>query len=131
VELQKKKKKETTDRNHHTMPRVDLTDDMGDLTPEVTKALEEIFKRYDKDGDSALNDQEFRDFFVGCNGKPPPKDVIEEVKANFELNDKGHLTWGGFLDLYSLQTGSSEDETWNDLKKHGYDDNLKLSEKKK
>ncbi|KAJ1646404.1 hypothetical protein LPJ64_002098 [Coemansia asiatica] len=90
------------------MPAELLQDDM-EFTAECEAALVEIFSRYDEDKDGALNEQEIQSF----------------AKEN-----DGALLMSGFIQLYSLQTNAGdEEETWNDLKKHGYNDKLELAKK--
>jgi hypothetical protein len=108
------------------MKPVELLRDDCDFVPAATKALEEIFSRYDKDGDKALNPAELKACFLGCNGEAPNATSLKELRNTFHHNDKGHFTLVGFLDMYNLQTNSDEDETWKDLRKHGYDDQLLL-----
>jgi Ca2+-binding EF-hand superfamily protein len=103
-----------------------LTDD-GDFTPQLEKALLEIFHRHDRDKDSFLNDYELNEFAKMCNGGEGFDELaMEEIKDNFEVSEEGYLTENGFLAMYSLQTNASPEETWKDLKNHGYDDKLNL-----
>lgn len=48
------------------------------------------------------------------------------MKTFLDTTPAGHLTWSGFIQLYQLQTENDPEETWADLKTHGYDDSLKL-----
>ncbi|KAJ1991790.1 hypothetical protein H4R33_001247 [Dimargaris cristalligena] len=105
-----------------------LLDDSDDLTPEFEQALSEIFGRYDRDGDQSLNKSELQAFAVFCNGEPFSDEDVSEILESFTTTDDGlALTLPGFIQLYHLQTASGDDEeTWKDLKKHGYDAQLKL-----
>ncbi|KAJ2842813.1 hypothetical protein J3B02_005467 [Coemansia erecta] len=97
------------------MPAELLQDDM-EFTAECEAALVEIFSRYDEDKDGALNEQEIQSFAKFTNEK--------------EAKNDGALLMSGFIQLYSLQTNAGdEEETWNDLKKHGYNDKLELAKK--
>ncbi|KAI9479774.1 hypothetical protein LPJ78_003395 [Coemansia sp. RSA 989] len=108
------------------MPVKLLTEDL-DFTPECEKALVEIFTRYDKDKDGALNDEELQAFAKFTNGTEFTTDELADIREHLECNDKEWLLQEGFMQLYSLQTTSGDsEETWKDLRKHGYDDNLKL-----
>ncbi|KAJ1878242.1 hypothetical protein H4R99_008522 [Coemansia sp. RSA 1722] len=102
---------------------VDLIQDDMEFTPECEAALVEIFSRYDKDNDGALNDEEIQAFAKYTN-----EAELEEIRDNLDCREEdGALLKGGFLQLYSLQTNAGdEEETWKDLKKHGYDDSLQL-----
>ncbi|KAJ1842809.1 hypothetical protein LPJ73_005686, partial [Coemansia sp. RSA 2703] len=53
---------------------------------------------------------------------------LAEIQEHLDCRESDNaLLKGGFLQLYSLQTNSGDDEeTWKDLKKHGFDDNLDL-----
>lgn len=44
--------------------------DNMEFTPECEAALNEIFSRYDKDKDGALNEEELQAFAQFTNGKP-------------------------------------------------------------
>ncbi|EGC36196.1 hypothetical protein DICPUDRAFT_22622, partial [Dictyostelium purpureum] len=92
-------------------------------------ALREIFSRYDLDKDQCLSEKELDNFAIGCNGKPFDKVSIEEIKENFDVNDKGWLSIRGFLEMYYMQTLSEPTETWKDINKHGYDMKCNLIKK--
>ncbi|KAI8320670.1 hypothetical protein GQ54DRAFT_312443 [Martensiomyces pterosporus] len=112
------------------MPADLLQDDM-EFTPECEAALKEIFDRYDKDGDGALNDKELEAFAVFTNGEPFSEADLSDIRENLDCTEDGALLKAGFLQLYSLQTNAGDDEeTWKDLQKHGYDDQLRLTAKK-
>ncbi|KAJ2803303.1 hypothetical protein H4R21_002085 [Coemansia helicoidea] len=107
--------------------RAELLDEDGDLSPACKQALYEIFDRYDKDGDGALNDAEIQAFARDTNGSEFSRGELDEIRGHLECTDDGALCREGFLELYHLQTSAGdEDETWKDLKKHGYDDSLRL-----
>ncbi|ORY06716.1 hypothetical protein K493DRAFT_203001 [Basidiobolus meristosporus CBS 931.73] len=113
------------------MTKLNLFDEEEDtLHPLLEKALYEIFERFDEDKDGALNEKELEAFSSATNGEPFDEDTIEEIKDNFDINDDGHLTKKGFYQMYHLQTLSEPEETWKDLKKHGYNDQLELTEEK-
>ncbi|KAJ1735020.1 hypothetical protein LPJ61_000773 [Coemansia biformis] len=108
------------------MPVKLLTDDM-DFTPECERALGEIFDRYDRDGDDALNEAELQAFARFTNGSEFSTEELADIRTNLVCTDAGALLKEGFLQLYHLQTAvGDDDETWRDLRKHGYDDCLQL-----
>ncbi|KAJ2796411.1 hypothetical protein H4R20_005536 [Coemansia guatemalensis] len=103
-----------------------------DLTPEFRDALCEIFGRYAKKNTGFLEEAELQDFARFTNNKPFTNDELEEIRSNLKCTKEGMLLKEGFIQLYHLQTASGDDEeTWKDLKKHGYDDSLKLIPKTK
>jgi len=101
-----------------------LMDDNGELSQLFVVALKEIFTRFDKDKDGSLNDEELDDFSRICNGEPFEEDSKQEIKSFFDVDEDSNLTLQGFLDMYHSQTSSEPQETWKDLKKMGYDDQL-------
>ncbi|PWA03040.1 hypothetical protein BB558_000807 [Smittium angustum] len=102
-----------------------LLDENMDLSDKFADALKEIFNRYDLDRDGALNDKEIEAFAQFTNGNAFSEAELNEIKLYLNCNDEGHLTLSGFYELYSLQASSGdEEETWNDLIKHGYNKQL-------
>ncbi|KAJ2780060.1 hypothetical protein GGI15_003667 [Coemansia interrupta] len=110
--------------------RADLVTDDMEFTPKCEAALVHIFNLYDKDKDGALNDQEIQEFSMFTNGKKFTEEELAEIREHLDCRESDNaLLKGGFLQLYSLQTNSGDDdETWKDLKKHGFNDNLELEE---
>ncbi|KAJ1945406.1 hypothetical protein FBU59_002318 [Linderina macrospora] len=109
---------------------VELLQDDMDFTPKCHAALNEIFSRYDLDKDGALNSAELAAFATFTNGAPFSDADLADIRENLECTEAGDLLREGFIQLYNLQTNAGdEEETWKDLKKHGYDDNLDLVEK--
>ncbi|KAJ2358895.1 hypothetical protein IWW50_003081 [Coemansia erecta] len=106
------------------MPAELLTDDL-DFTPLCEQALLEIFDRYDEDKDGMLSDTELQAFAKFTNGSEFGTDELTDIHDYLKCDERGWLLKEGFLQMYSLQTASGDtDETWRDLKKHGYDDEL-------
>ena len=105
-----------------------LTNKNCALIGKCQEALKEIFSRYDKDGDGALNEEELDNFAKGCNGTTTgfSDTEKEEIKDNFEIDNNNNLTLDGFMQMYSLQTLSEPSETWKDLETHGYNRYLEL-----
>ncbi|KAJ1820570.1 hypothetical protein GGH91_002493 [Coemansia sp. RSA 2671] len=107
--------------------RAELLQDNLEFTAKCEQALAEIFERYDLDKDGALNDEEIQAFATFTNGSPFTESDLADIRTNLDCNEQGALLKGGFLQLYSLQTNAGDDdETWADLKKHGYNDRLEL-----
>ncbi|KAJ1982099.1 hypothetical protein H4R34_001829 [Dimargaris verticillata] len=109
------------------MPKpVALLNEDGDLSAQLEQALKEIFARYDQDKDGALKLEELHAFARFCNGEPFSQDEVDEILEYFDTTDDGKaLTLEGFYQLYQLQTASGRDEeTWRDLRKHDYNDQL-------
>ncbi|KAJ2644241.1 hypothetical protein GGF44_000734 [Coemansia sp. RSA 1694] len=106
---------------------VELLQDNLEFTPKCESALKEIFERYDQDKDGALNDKELQAFATFTNGSPFTESDLADIRTNLDCTEDGALLKGGFLQLYSLQTNAGDDdETWADLKKHGYNSDLQL-----
>ncbi|KAJ2485933.1 hypothetical protein IWW37_005787 [Coemansia sp. RSA 2050] len=107
--------------------RAELLQDNLEFTAKCEAALSEIFERYDLDKDGALNDKEMQAFATFTNGAPFTETDLADIRTNLDCTGDGALLKGGFIQLYSLQTGAGDDdETWADLKKHGYNDDLDL-----
>ncbi|KAJ2157867.1 hypothetical protein GGF46_004203 [Coemansia sp. RSA 552] len=107
---------------------VDLLTEELDLTPKCEAALGEIFDRYDLDKDGALNNAELTAFAQFTNGKPFAESELADIRMYLQCRQTDQaLLREGFIQLYSLQIGAGDlDETWRDLHKHGYDDQLEL-----
>ncbi|OMH83269.1 Mitochondrial Rho GTPase 2 [Zancudomyces culisetae] len=106
--------------------------DGSDISEKLMLALTEIFSRYDKDGDKALNPVELDNFAIFTNGTSFTDEEINEIKLNLDTDDSGNLTLAGFIELYALQTMAGDcDETWKDLKTHGYNEKLELVDQSK
>ncbi|KAI9599455.1 hypothetical protein BDF19DRAFT_492928 [Syncephalis fuscata] len=107
------------------MAPIELFDTEEDFfTPACEAALKEIFNRFDVDKDGALSLKELNAFAVATNGDSFTEETIEEIQENFDVNDNNDLTLRGFLEMYTLQTMSEPEETWRDLRKLGYNDQL-------
>jgi hypothetical protein len=66
------------------------------------------------------------EFFLTVNGAPTDNNAIQFLKKNFNCNSKGWITLQGFMELYLSQTAGGVEETFNDLKKLGFDSRLKM-----
>ncbi|KAL0075842.1 hypothetical protein J3Q64DRAFT_1774428 [Phycomyces blakesleeanus] len=103
-----------------------LNGDTDEFLPRVEEILREIFNRFDKDKDGVWNTKEIQDFAEATNGRPFDDSVIDEITESFDVDEKDQLTYKGFYQMYHIQTLSEPEETLNDFKKHGYDNNLEL-----
>ncbi|RKP14525.1 hypothetical protein BJ684DRAFT_8456 [Piptocephalis cylindrospora] len=101
-----------------------LLEEDGDISPKFEAALRAMFKCHDRDQDGALCPAELDAFATLTNGEPFDEDTLVELHENFDLNDQGWLTLKGFFQLYFLQTEGEPEETWKDLKAHGFDRDL-------
>ncbi|KAJ8700248.1 hypothetical protein PTI98_003292 [Pleurotus ostreatus] len=119
---------------------VSLLDEEGDLTDQCEKCLKHIFAKYctpqPKDlptgsitellvppEDAYLTNEGLDKWASETNGAPFSEDQKEELQM-LDVNDDGHLTYAGFIQLYQLQTENDEAETWRDLIAHGFNGRL-------
>ncbi|KAG9101672.1 hypothetical protein FRC06_002737 [Ceratobasidium sp. 370] len=58
-------------------------------------------------------------------GIPLSAETKEEMRT-LDVNERGELTFRGFVQIYQLQTENDEAETWRDLSAHGFDRDLNL-----
>ncbi|CAO3650993.1 unnamed protein product [Cunninghamella echinulata] len=100
-----------------------LITEENELSTPLKEVLLEIFRRFDKDNDNALNNQELRKFIFETNGSHPPPPFLRQMGQRFGSNSKGWLTKEGFLAFYLEQTLDDPTETRNDIGVHGYDPN--------
>lgn len=103
------------------MPIPEFFDDEDAFLEPVSKALTEIFEKFDHDKDGLLNEKELQQFVMATNGQKLDERSLQEIRENFHVDDQNRLTKRGFLEMYQLQTLSEPEETWKDLQKHGYD----------
>ncbi|KAI8074861.1 hypothetical protein BC940DRAFT_286807 [Gongronella butleri] len=101
--------------------QVQLLTDENTLSPALGEVLMEIFARFDKDQDGALNAAELGKFIFATNGSHPPPPFLRQMGQRFGCNARGALTRDGFLAFYLEQTLDDPSETRNDLSVHGYD----------
>lgn len=105
-----------------------LLTDGGELSALCNAALEEVFCRFDVDGDGVFSDSELDEFAKACNGgKAFSKEEKQELASAFLVDAEGRLTKMGFLQMFHLQTSAEPSETWQDLKALGYDNGLQLT----
>jgi len=125
-----------------TPSEVSLVDDDGEITDQLEGCLKHIFAKYcyppvERSADSVnmllspppnayLTEEALEKWALETNGEPISQETKLEIMEFFDLNDDGNLIFKGFLQLYQLQTENDEEETWKDLKKHGFDEKLNL-----
>lgn len=101
----------------------------GEPTEKFVQALEEIFARFDKDGDGGWSDDEFDQYHRFVNGTPISPTVVINFKREYGTTDSGAFSLDGFVTFYVEQTIDDAEETWKDLTKLGYNKKLERSEK--
>ncbi|KAK9894530.1 hypothetical protein P389DRAFT_173520 [Cystobasidium minutum MCA 4210] len=112
--------------------RAQLLDDEQAITPKFEQVLLDIFKKYAtlRNGASDIIEnyvilpEGLERFGRDTNGQPLPEDQLEEMRTFLDCDNDGNLLFKGFMQMYSLQTSSEEEETWKDLRTHGYNENL-------
>ncbi|ORX58677.1 hypothetical protein DM01DRAFT_321907 [Hesseltinella vesiculosa] len=102
-----------------------LLDDTDEFLPAVEKILKEIFAKFDKDNDNVWSTEELQAFAKATNGDSLDSNSLQDIAESFDVDDKNRLTSRGFYEMMHLQTLSDPEETLSDLKKHGYEDQLK------
>lgn len=113
--------------------KVDLCDEKNDATRSFKQVLVQLFGRFDVDKDKLLSEAELKAFSREANEDEREFTVeeIEEMKEFFDWtelgpNGVGGLTLRGWMQMYVTQTAADEDETWKDLRRLGYTNQLKL-----
>ena len=120
----KKNKKSSKESDKFDKPdKLALTTDAG-LSRRFKEVLVEIFRRFDLDEDGLLCDAELKGFSRVANKDDREFTEAElcEMKSMFhwKSDEPSGLTLRGFVQLYERQTAISEDETWSDLTRLGY-----------
>ncbi|KAK0503165.1 hypothetical protein EDD18DRAFT_1136624 [Armillaria luteobubalina] len=101
-----------------------LLDEEGDVTPEFEAALRVMFNKYASPSSNTLSREKIQQYFLDTNGVASPDSQIDEIMEFMDVDENtGDLSFGGFMQIYQLQTENDEAETWKDL--HGYDRDLK------
>lgn len=104
-----------------------LMEKNGDLTKQLKAVLREVFDRFDADRDGALNKKELEAFAVASKtGENLSQDEIKQLGTFFDTNANGDLTHKGFEQMYLMQTASTPEDTWRDIKALGYEKTLEL-----
>ncbi|KIY62955.1 hypothetical protein CYLTODRAFT_458538 [Cylindrobasidium torrendii FP15055 ss-10] len=92
-----------------------LLDDEGEMTQVLVDALEQIFNKYAVD--KVMSREKIQQWSLDTNGaeKQLSEESIDEIFEYFDVDEANNLTFGGFLQLYQLQTENEPEETLNDL----------------
>lgn len=127
-----------------THVNIELLDDEGGISRELEACLQHVFAKYctpRPSGAQAVNggtellvppphaylSAEGLDTWArDTNGAPFTQETKDELVEFLDVTEEGGLTFKGFLQIYQLQTENDEKETWKDLRRHGFDRNLKL-----
>ncbi|EJD52920.1 hypothetical protein AURDEDRAFT_96792 [Auricularia subglabra TFB-10046 SS5] len=114
---------------------VQLLDAEGNISDQFEACLAHIFSQYctpsaagaSRPPEGAVLDAAGLDRWArDTNGAAFSQETKDEMREYLDTNDRGDLTYKGFLQIYALQTENDEEETWRDLSSHGFDRNLKL-----
>lgn len=76
------------------------------------------------DAADVLTEAELDAFSTVTNGSALPLESKDEIKEFLDTDKDGNLTFAGFCEMYHLQSDNEPEETWKDLAKLGFDDNL-------
>ncbi|KAF8580885.1 hypothetical protein K439DRAFT_1636641 [Ramaria rubella] len=122
------------------MESVQLLDDEGQISDKLEQCLNHIFSKYCSPAvapsstglsqappGAIMTEAALDRWAQDTNGEPFTQDAKDELCEFLDVTEEGHLTFKGFLQIYSLQTENDEQETWRDLSKHGFDRRLNLT----
>jgi Ca2+-binding EF-hand superfamily protein len=103
--------------------------DKGEVvfTKDVYRAYEELFVRFDLDGDGFLSKLELDQYMIRTEGSAIEEKAYMWLLHNFESREKRGLTLAGFIraQLFVFKhTGANEERLRNEFKLLGYDDSL-------
>ncbi|KAB5593061.1 EF-hand 1, calcium-binding site protein [Ceratobasidium theobromae] len=123
---------------------VQLLDSDGAVSAKFEAALGHIFQKYSKttsidvhktptkvrpqvqtEIEGVLSEAGLDAWARDTTGLPWSADSKEEIRT-LDVNDKGELTFRGFVQIYQLQAENDEAATWRDLSAHGFDRDLNL-----
>ncbi|ESK96842.1 hypothetical protein Moror_6420 [Moniliophthora roreri MCA 2997] len=110
-----------------------LLDSEGSITESFESVLKHIFLKYATPStpqhleSAVLFPENLDKWATDTNGQPFTQETKDELLEFMDCDQRGCLTWKGFLQVYQLQTENDEEETWRDLARHGFDRSLKLS----
>ena len=106
-----------------------LVEKNGALTVPFRMVLGEVFRRFDVDGDGALNESELESFAVSSGtGEKIDGDERKQLGVLFEVDKAGNITKKGFEQMYLMQVSHQPEDVWRDLEKLGYDKSLELKD---
>jgi len=129
-ELEAKEKEEHTlnreEGREETAPTISKIVENGEVQPKFVAALNEIFKRFDKNNDGALDETELNALHLVTNLTPISPSEWKFFRQHFEVDRNRNLTLNGFVNFYISQALGDVDEVWKDLKALGYDNELAL-----
>ncbi|KJE92276.1 hypothetical protein CAOG_03278 [Capsaspora owczarzaki ATCC 30864] len=98
------------------------------LSEDLQEVLTRIFARFDRDGDHAWNRQELDSFVFATNQQHVTDQFWRAIRQNFTCNARGHLLQEGLFEFYLRQTLDDPEETWKDMRTHGFDSFLRSDE---
>ncbi|SPO19890.1 uncharacterized protein UTRI_00286_B [Ustilago trichophora] len=130
--------------------RAALLDDEGDLTAKFEAALVRIFARFSTsyrkshpdvhasgskpsatlprpDAADVLTEADLDAFSTVTNGAALPQESKDEIREYLDTDTDGNLTLRGFIEMYHLQSDNDAEETWKDLGKLGFDNELEYN----
>ncbi|KAG9028767.1 hypothetical protein FRB95_006094 [Tulasnella sp. JGI-2019a] len=120
---------------------VQLLDADGDLSEKLEACLGHIFSKYLEppftsqhaengllvpEQGAYLTSTGLDRYAIDTNGQPFTAETKAELQEFLDIDEDGHLTLEGFLQIYALQSENDEEETWRDLSTHGFDRHLNL-----
>lgn len=71
-----------------------------------------------------LTEADLDRFSSVANGAALPQESKDEIKEFLDTDKEGNLSFRGFVEMYHLQSDNDPQETWKDLDKLGFDDQL-------
>ncbi|CAE6503550.1 unnamed protein product [Rhizoctonia solani] len=135
----------TQEGRRNTGKSVQLLDSNGAVSKKFEAALAHIFHKYSKPStidsnktptktrpqplslmSGVLTESGLDAWARDTTGLSWSADTKEELKSTLDVNERGELTFRGFVQIYQLQAESDEAETWRDLSAHGFDRDLNL-----
>ncbi|KZV90406.1 hypothetical protein EXIGLDRAFT_770824 [Exidia glandulosa HHB12029] len=113
-----------------------LLDAEGNMSEQFEACLAHIFSKYCTPPpgatggrlaeDAVMDGAALDKWACDTNGAPFGQETKDEMREYLDVNERGDLTYKGFIQIYALQTENDEEETWRDLSSHGFDRNLQL-----
>ncbi|KAG8861189.1 hypothetical protein FRB96_003139 [Tulasnella sp. 330] len=128
-------------RNDTENGGIQLLDADGDLSEKLEACLGHIFSKYIEppftshqaesgllvpEPNAYLTSTGLDRYAIDTNGQPFTEEAKAELREFLDVDEDGHLTLEGFLQIYALQSETDEEETWRDLSTHGFDRHLNL-----
>ncbi|KAN0066207.1 hypothetical protein ACQY0O_000301 [Thecaphora frezii] len=127
-----------------------LINDEGDISDKLEAALLRIFARFSSSyraqhpnldpllpttttthlphptAQDVLTSSDLDAFALATNGAPFPEEAKEEIQEYLDTDDDDNLTFRGFCEMFHLQSDNEPQETWKDLRKCGFNDELEF-----